>query len=517
MICTTSDRLIPALAVLAILIGCLMRFTGLDQKVYWHDEAHTALRVSGNTTLEFVGAAFDDRLLSAAELLEYQHPRVDQGFGDSLRALMSRPEHGPLYYLLARVGFLFTDDAKLATRGTAALLSLLLLPAAAWFWRELFFDTPGHRRRGLWVVLALLALSPFQLVYAQEARQYSLWAAMTLATCAALVRARRRRDVPAWLIYALVLSIGLYTHLMLAVLVPVHALWLAWVAPARLKAFAGAALLAALAFSPWLLLFQGSLREVGHVTDWMKVAIPFERLANAWGLHLVRQFVDTAAPTPLPWLPGVLLLFAAGLYRTARSAPAEAKRLLFLLLLATSVVVVGPDLITGGRRSQEARYLLPALLLLVFMVAFALTHALGSGARWRRGMALGLWVGLLGLGLWSSLGYLRAETWWNKSMSGHNAEVARQIDALPGALVICQDGDINPGEVLSVAHEVARDTRFLLIASGRLPTVDRLQGQVFLLNPSPGLKAQFAGHGELRQVHQPGRLWRYIPGPQTRE
>ncbi|MFA7386674.1 MAG: hypothetical protein WCZ87_03335 [Thiohalobacteraceae bacterium] len=222
--------------------------------------------------------------------------------------------------------------------------------------------------------------------------------------------------------------------------------------------------------------------------------------------------MDTAAPTPLPWLPGVLLLLAAALYRTARSAPVEAKRLLFLLLLATLVVVIGPDLVAGGRRSQEARYLLPALLFLMFMVAFALTHALGSDGRWRRGMALGLWGGLLGLGLWSNLGYLRADSWWNKSMSGHNAEIARQIDAVPGALVICQDGDINPGEVLSVAHEVAPDTRFLLIASSRLPTVERLQGQVFLLNPSSGLKAEFAEHGELQQVHKPGRLWRYIPG-----
>jgi uncharacterized membrane protein len=508
----TPERLIPALAIVAILIGCMLRFTALDHKVYWHDEAHTALRVSGNTTQSFVDSVFVNRTLSAAELLEFQHPTAAQGFQDSLRSLMSRPEHGPLYYLLARAGFLFTDDAKLATRSVAALLSLLLLPAAAWLWRELFFEeSPGNRRQGQWVVMALLALSPFQLVYAQEARQYSLWAAMTLVVCAALLRAHRRGAVRDWMLYAFTVAVGLYTHLMLAVVVLTHALWLGWVAPARLKHFAAAIALAALLFSPWLMLFHSGLREVGQVTDWMKVVIPFERLSNAWGLHLVRQFVDTAAPTPQPWLSAVLLLLAFALYRTARSAPIAAKRLLFLLLVITVGVVVGPDLLQGGRRSQEARYLLPAFLMLMFMVAFAFTHALGSRRKWVQGSAMGLWVGLLGLGLWSDLGYVQAETWWNKSMSSHNAEVARHIDAASQPLVICPNGDINPGEVLSLAHEVTPETRFLLTEYEYLPVAAQLQGDVFLLNSSAGFREHFARYGQVKEVHKQGRLWRFIP------
>lgn len=500
-------RIIPLLALLAVLIGTALRFTWLDGKVYWHDEVYTALRVSGYTSADYVDSAFTHRIYSAEELLNFQRPAVTAGIQDSLRGLMSRPEHGPLYYLLARVGFMFTDDARLATRSVAALLSLLLFPAVMWLWRELF-----NERLGTWIILGLIALSPFQLVYAQEARQYSLWAVMTVVVCAALLRARRRDDLSSWGLYALLITIGLYTHLMLAVVILVHGLWLLWESRAQLKPFAVAVLVAALLFSPWLWLFKNALREVGHVTAWMQVEITFERLSNAWGLHLVRQFVDTATmKTPQPWLYAVLVLMLYGLYRTARSAPVAAKRLLFMVLVITLGVVVAPDLINGGRRSQEARYLFPALLMLMFMVAYGLAHALNTERRLQRNLAFSVWLGLMGLGLWSGLNYIQAETWWNKSMSSYNREVARLIDASEQPLVICPVGDINPGEVLSVAHEVNPRTRFLLTQSNGQPDVQHLQGDIFLINPTAEIRQYIEKFGAVTEVHHQGRLWRFIP------
>ncbi len=503
------NRIIPLLALLAVVLGTMLRFTALDGKVYWHDEAYTALRISGYSSADYVGTAFTNRIYTAEELLNFQHPSADSGLQDALHGLMSRPEHGPLYYLLARVGFLFTDDALMATRSVAALLSLLLFPAVMWLWRELF-----NERLGAWVILGLIALSPFQLVYAQEARQYSLWAVMTIAVCAALLRARRRDDLPAWVLYAVLLTIGLYTHLMLSVLVLVHALWLVWESRAQFKSFALAVLAALLLFSPWLWLFQSGLREVGYVTAWMELVIPFERLSNAWGLHLVRQFVDTATmKVPQPWLYGVLVLLFYGLYRTARSAPIPAKRLLFIMLIITLGVVVAPDLINGGRRSQEARYLLPALLVMMFMVAYGLAHALNSERSLQRNLALGVWCGLLGLGLWSGLNFIQADTWWNKSMSSDNRNVARLIDAAENPLVICPVGDINPGEVLSVAHEVNPKTRFILAQADYQPDVPHLKGEIFLINPTAEIKQHVGKFGTVTEVHHQGRLWRLIPAP----
>ena len=58
-----------------------------------------------------------------------------------------------------------------AIRSLSALISLLIFPCIYWLCRELFnvpLSVPG-------VAIALMAISPIQLVYAQEAREYILW------------------------------------------------------------------------------------------------------------------------------------------------------------------------------------------------------------------------------------------------------------------------------------------------------------------------------------------------------
>lgn len=501
--------LVIILTVLAVLAGITLRFTNLSGKVLWHDEAHTALRVSGYTTREFVDTAFVNHIYTRDELLSFQHPTAGQGWSATLHALMSRPEHAPLYYLLARVGFLFTDNAKLATRVVAVLLSLLLLPTAAWLWCELFGEL-----QGAWLIVGLLALSPFQLVYAQEARQYSLWAVMTLAVCAGLLYARRRNDRQGWLLYTALVVVGLYTHLMLLVALVAQTLWMAWVGRARLKPFLLSLTAAVLLFSPWLLLLIDPHNDVGMVTAWMKAEAPLEILRGAWLAHLTHQFFDTGEPRQ--GSPFILVLVAFGLYSTARYASRDIKALLFLLLLCTVGVVVGPDVIEGGRRSLEARYLLPALLVLMFMIAYGLAHALSSGRRVHRGAALALWVGLLWMGLWTDLRYARAGTWWNKSMSRDNHEVARLIDLAPHPLVLTTDGPINPGELLSVAHEVDAQTQFMPVNGNAPPEPNTLVGDVFLITPSPELLRHFSAYGFLTELNHDGRLWSFQPSSYVR-
>lgn len=497
--------LVILLAVLAILAGTALRFTQLPHKVFWHDEAHTALRVSGYTTQAFLSAAFVNRIYTRDALLGFQHPAAGQGWGATLRALASRPEHAPLYYLLARAGFLFTDDARLATRGVAALLSVLLLPAAWWLWREAFGRAPDGV--GAWPLLALLALSPLQLVYAQEGRQYSLWAVATLALCAALLYACRHNDRRGWAVYALLATAGLYSHLMLMAVLAAHALWVLGWRRALLRPFAQAAAAAMVLFAPWLALFVAGREDVAVVTAWMHAAVPLAQLASAWLAHLTHLFVDRG--DLLYAHPAVLPVTVFGLYVTARHAPAVARRLLFLVLLATAGVVIGPDLLAGGRRSQEARYLLPALLMLTFMVAFALTRTLQARQPLPAAMALAVWIALLGTSLWSDLRFVQAESWWNKSMSRANHQVARIVDAADRPLVLTADGETNPGELLSLAHEVAAGTRFMPLDRDRPPEPRGLDGTVFLVTPSAELLAHFAAHGAVTELHRGGRLWSF--------
>ena len=118
-------------------------------------------------------------------------------------------------------------------------------------------------------------------------------------------------------------------------------------------------------------------------------------------------------------------------------------------------------------------------------------------------------MGLLGVGLWSDLGYVQAATWWNKSMSQANHEVSRLINLADNPLVLTTDGEINPGELLSVAHEVAAKTHFMAINRDAPPDPKTLVGDVFFITPTLDLLRYLSAYGALTELNHDGRLWQF--------
>jgi uncharacterized membrane protein len=181
-----------AVAVLVLAaVTSVLSFTRLDGKVYWHDEAYSSLRVFGHTGTEYHARMFDGKVHTVAELEYYQHADPDLGLDATLRALASRPEHSPLYYLLARLWSVGFSDPVVALRSLAAVFGVLLLPAVFWLAQELFKDP-----RVSWVAVALSATSPLHLLYAQEERQYALWSMLVVLSGAALPVCDYRRAGP---------------------------------------------------------------------------------------------------------------------------------------------------------------------------------------------------------------------------------------------------------------------------------------------------------------------------------
>ena len=58
-----------------------------------------------------------------------------------------------------------------------------------------------------WLAVATIAISPFQIVYAQEARPYSLFVMLILLSRAVLVRGMRLKTNSSWGIYAVTLVV----------------------------------------------------------------------------------------------------------------------------------------------------------------------------------------------------------------------------------------------------------------------------------------------------------------------
>ncbi len=210
------------LILVVLALGILFRLADLGQHVFWHDETYTALRLSGYSVMEANADVFSGKLVSISDLMTYQQPNSDRGLVDVVRSLaVDDAQHPPLYYVMAR---LWVDSLGMSPpilRLLSVLISFLSFPLMYWLCRELLayssagLRTPVSERlanvTGQYAI-ALLAVSPFQLLYAQEAREYALLTITTMLSSVLLLRAMRLRGVPNWGLYCLSLILGLYTN-----------------------------------------------------------------------------------------------------------------------------------------------------------------------------------------------------------------------------------------------------------------------------------------------------------------
>ncbi|MBN3938833.1 glycosyltransferase family 39 protein [Nostoc sp. NMS9] len=138
---------------------------------------------------------------------------MEKGLSDTIISLqVDDPQYPPLYYILAWFWVEIFGNSVTIIRSLSAFISLLIFPSIYWLCRELF-------KASAWVsevAIALMAISPIHLVYAQEAREYILWIVTVLLCSASLLRALRLESkdqvlrILNWEMYAVTLVLSLY-------------------------------------------------------------------------------------------------------------------------------------------------------------------------------------------------------------------------------------------------------------------------------------------------------------------
>jgi hypothetical protein len=251
-----------------------------------------------------------------------------------------------------------------------------------------------------------------------------------------------------------------------------------------------------------------SADHVDDFTSWMERPIPLTDILLAWRAHLTRVFVDiqpaggrreVLALSALLLLP---IIWAWGYY--LRAAPRPAVWLLPLLALTFIGVVLAPDLLLGGSRSQHPRYALPGLVALQLMLAWSLGQALaGAAILWRRAAAA-LLATLVVAGLWSFYVIYAADSWWNKNFSAGNRDVARLINAAPAPLLVVSPSGVGTGELISLAYHLAPNVRIWGEPGSAQPlTVPDGFDSIFALTPSARLSAILASEPDTDPGSEP--------------
>ncbi len=492
-----SKRPLGYVLLVVILLGIFLRWNNLDGKVYWVDEVHTATRIAGYTRSDVQEQIFDQGLLQVEVLHQYQVPGDDRPFDDTWQALKQHPEHPPLYFLMGWVwlkGWLSASgDWVLGLRCLSVMISFAVFPALYWLCRELF----GVGKTG-WMAIALVSISPLHILYAQEARQYSLFTLATVLASAAVLRALRSDRPLDWRSYGATLLIGLYAHLLFGLVAIVHGLYLLLLRVSRqqwrhfLLSFGGALL----AFTPWLVVFVRHLGQIERAVDATQRGFDLNYLVNAWLRNLSRVFFSTDLGTA-----NLLLLALVGiaLYRLYCDTPRATWLFILLLIAVPALPLMIVDGATGGISSTRIRYLIPSFIGIQLAIAHLFAYGLSISSQSKiqnpkSKISPRFWTGtfavmMAGMVVASMLDANKSVTWTKSDKGAYYPAIAATINAAANPVVI---SDSSPTYVLALGRSLRNDVTLNLVTRpNRLENIDNnlaTFSDIFIFAPSPQLE-----------------------------
>ncbi|MBD1804374.1 glycosyltransferase family 39 protein [Microcoleus sp. FACHB-SPT15] len=488
--------------VVLLVLGIFFRFVNLDHKIYWHDEAYTSLRVAGYTSREVGEQVFNGQVINVKDLEKYQRINPEKSLRDTIKSLeIDDAQHPPFYYILVRLWVRWFGNSITVTRSLSALFSALVFPCVYFLCLELFDSSLVG-----WVAIALISISPFHVLYAQEAREYSLWTLLILLASWALLKALRfhaegRKAIHItgmWGTYASAIALGLYTFPFTGLVGVGHGIYVIVTERFRVTksviAYLFASLTAFLSFVPWLLVTLSTWTQTG--ATWTAVPIPFVTLLKVWGLHIERAFIltigDFGFDEPLIYitLPFFLALTIYSIYFLCRHTPVRVWLFVLTLLATLSLFLLLPDLILGGQRSTAGRYLVPFYLGVQLSIAYLLaTQIIAANffkqKFWRIVMAIVITAGVISCGMSS-----QAVTSWNKVISYNNLEVARIINQAQVPLLISSSFGVNFGNTFALSYILDPKVKLQIVTGNtqpdylNIPKIPSGFSDVFVLNPS---------------------------------
>ncbi|MBR8830315.1 MAG: glycosyltransferase family 39 protein [Chlorogloea purpurea SAG 13.99] len=448
--------------------GILLRFNNLEGKLYSNDETFSTTYIYGQQLTEVI----ETKIISAKDLQSYQRLKTSESLGEGIGRVIRQPYvFPPLYPILMQFWARITDrwftNPAMITRSLSVVISLFSLPFAYWLYWEL---CESHTIA--WLGTALIAVSPFQLQYAQIVRTYSLTITATFLASALFLRCYKFPGRSNWLLYGLSIAIGLYSNVLFGFVIIGHAIYTLWTQRVRwnsiVKNYTWSSCLGIFLFMPWFIRFitdekllnysvaqpaQGGASLKSLVTDWIKI-IPkfFVDLNDPW-IESTAQFISLQKIfTPL-----ILLLSMASLVFIIIYSPKNIRRFILSLIFAGGVLLMLKDIILGGTFSTRPRYLIPYVIGIELAVGIFLGYSLASPVHWWRKLGQFLLVLVLTGGLLSCYVISSSPSWWAFGAPDYPL-MAEKINKQTLPVVIYDDF----GDALTMSYLVNENTKFHL-------------------------------------------------------
>lgn len=256
--------------------------------------------------------------------------------------------HPPFYYWVLKAWTELFGTTELAFRSLSVLFGMSAITFGFLLVKRLF------GRRAAWVSLLLLIVSPMLIRYGQEARMYTLAATIALSATYVLTFAvESKRKLP-WVLYGVLVSLGMWTHYFTAVVWLGHWAW-RFIVTCQ-KGLRGKELRKAFFSKNWVL---AHIVAVGAFLPWAVVMLVQLAIIQGAGFWIAPVGTDTFTN----YLTNVLFYLnnnqAVGWYAFA------------LLITVVSVAVLSVSLYRSlGRKQRQSYLLLFALAFIPVIILF---------------------------------------------------------------------------------------------------------------------------------------------------
>lgn len=291
--------------------------------------------------------------------------------------------HPPLYYWFLKLWSMMFGTNELALRSMSVLFAAVAIVFGFLISKRMF------GRKTAWFALLFMVLSPMLVRYGQEMRMYTLVTAIAFAaTYVLLIATESKRRLP-WIIYGILVGLGMWTHYFIALVWLSHWAWRAWTTREKnrtkekfVKAFFTkewilAHIVAIGVFIPWMPALIRQVLDVQINGFWIP-PVTSTTIPNFLTNVLYYQDQETVNPwaTLLLIGTGILMgILAVRLLRKLDGGKRRAYALIFSLAFVPVVILFLASM-PPLRSSFVDRYLIPSTLAIgLFM---AVTLALSS-------------------------------------------------------------------------------------------------------------------------------------------
>jgi uncharacterized membrane protein len=383
------------LAMLVFAASLAIRLYGLDRQTLECEELYTVPAATGHQYVYLSREPNAPANYIPLTTHEYRNLfATEPGLGlGAVTSVLKRNVHLPFYFYIMHYWIGWFGTSEWLLRFPSALFGALTAVMIFALGRELFSSFVGL------VASMLLAFSPEEIYFSQQARMYSLLALLVVSSTYLIVRAARQSNNN-WIyfLYATISIAGLYTHYEYVFCLAAQTAYV-WIASPLGRQNKSRWLITqfiiAAAFLPWILISVAQKKSSPEILAWVSGSLTADLVLKEIVTEIAR--VISVPELPFGWL-SVLVTFVLLFLGVISLSATRGKLLLLLSWIVFPVAgVLLMDSFLGTRAIGITRYwmvIAPALYILI---------AVGVERIKRRSIQIGLTAALGGFLLAASL------------------------------------------------------------------------------------------------------------------